>query len=198
MYTVRPDDGPPFDVYCDMEIDNGGWTVFQRRQDGSQDFYLYWDDYEHGFGNLTGEFWLGLSNIHRLTAAALHTELRVDLEDFEEATAYAKYNEFAVGNSTSNYVLTVGGYSGTAGDSLLTYHDGHQFSTRDRDNDRSSSNCAIIYSGAWWYNSCHFSNLNGLYHGGEHPDSFANGVNWEAWRGYYYSLKFTEMKLRRV
>ena len=180
--------------------------MFQRRQDGSQDFYLYWDDYEQGFGNLTGEFWLGLSNIHRLTAAAPHTELRVDLEDFEEATAYAKYNEFAVGNSTSNYVLTVGGYSGTAGDSLVNTsdanvngHNGRQFSTRDRDHDRSASrNCAIIFSGAWWYNNCHFSNLNGLYHGGEHPDSFANGVNWATWREYYYSLKFTEMKLRRV
>ena len=171
--------------------------MFQRRQDGSQDFYLYWDDYEQGFGNLTGEFWLGLSNIHRLTAAAPHTELRVDLEDFEEATAYAKYNEFAVGNSTSNYVLTVGGYSGTAGDSF-TDHNGWQFSTRDRDHDRSASrNCAIIFSGAWWYNNCHSSNLNGLYLSGAHT-SYANGVDWNTWRGHYYSLKFTEMKLRRV
>ena len=170
--------------------------MFQRRQDGSQDFYLYWDDYEHGFGNLTGEFWLGLSNIHRLTAAIPRTELRVDLKDFTEAATYAKYTGFAVGASSSNYVLTVRGYSGTAGDSL-TYHNGRQFTTRDSDHDAYGQNCAVVFSGAWWYNNCHYSNLNGLYLGGAHS-SYANGVNWRSWREYHYSLKFTEMKLRRV
>ena len=65
-----------------METDGGGWTVFQRRQDGSVDFYRNWTDYEDGFGNLTGEFWLGLGKINCLTKEQSNT-LRVDLGDFD-------------------------------------------------------------------------------------------------------------------
>ena len=63
-----------------METDGGGWTVFQRRMDGTVNFYRGWSDYLSGFGDLDGEFWLGLSKIHRLTT--VNTTLRVDLHDF--------------------------------------------------------------------------------------------------------------------
>ena len=176
-----------------METDGGGWTVFQHRMDGSVDFYRNWTDYQQGFGNLSGEFWLGLDKIHRLTATP--TELRVDLEDFEGNSAYAQYTSFSVGDSASKYILSVSGYSGTAGDSLGD-HNGNRFSTRDQDNDVYGTNCAQTYKGGWWFDRCHRSNLNGLYHGGSHS-SHADGVNWYAWKGYYYSLKFTEMKVRQ-
>lgn len=176
-----------------MKTDGGGWTVFQRRQDGSEDFYRGWDDYVRGFGNLTGEFWLGLEKIHRLTNRNV-TKLRVDLGDFEGNTAFAKYNTFRVLSSSTSYTLNVSGYSGTAGDSL-TSHSGQQFTTKDRDNDGFTTNCAVLYSGAWWYDACHSSNLNGLYHGGSHA-SYADGVDWNTWKGHYYSLRFSEMKLR--
>jgi len=188
-----------FQVYCDMDTNRGGWTVFQRREDGSVDFYRKWTDYQQGFGDLLGEFWLGLEKIHRLTPTA--TQLRVDLQDFEGNSQYAQYSSFSVGDSASKYTLSVSGYNGTAGDSLSENihgfaHNGQQFSTRDQDNDaQSNENCAHVYKGGWWYAACHTSNLNGLYHGGSHS-SYADGVNWETWRGYYYSLKFTEMKLR--
>ena len=173
-----------------METDGGGWTVFQRRQDGSVDFYRNWTDYEDGFGNLTGEFWLGLGKINRLTKEQSNT-LRVDLGDFDGNTSYAQYTTFSVGNSTTEYTLTVGGYSGTAGDSLA-YHNGMKFSTIDTDNDNHSGNCAFDdYYGGWWYNACAHSNLNGQYF---NPSV---GIYWYHWKGYGYSLKFTAMKTRR-
>ncbi|XP_022097048.1 ficolin-1-like isoform X2 [Acanthaster planci] len=194
VYTVQPeDDGSPFEVYCDMETDGGGWTVFQRRQDGSVDFYLGWESYRQGFGNLDGEFWLGNDNLHRLTAQGDY-RLRVDLEDFENNTRYAVYNSFRVANASTNYQLTVGNYSGTAGDSLL-YHNNQAFSTRDRDNDSSSGNCATGYAGSWWYNACFRSNLNANYLRGQ-TSVYGKGVVWRSWRGYYYSLKHSEMKIK--
>ena len=80
------------------------------------------------------------------------------------------------------------------GDSL-SGHRGHKFSTRDQDNDAWPNSCAERFKGAWWYSSCHASNLNGLYLRGNHS-SYADGVNWRYWTGFYYSLRFTEMKIR--
>ena len=135
-----------------METDGGGWTVFQRRKDGSVDFYRNWTDYEEGFGDLNGEFWLGLSKIHCLTQDGTDYTLRVDLKDFENETRYVKYSTFNIGNSTTDYTITVGGYCGDAGDSMTSSGygnvNGMKFSTKDRDNDihlDPTSNCAVIY-----------------------------------------------------
>ena len=85
--------------------------MFQKRLDGSVDFYRGWDDYEHGFGNLNGEFWLGLDKIHRLTKE--RSKLRVDLEDLDYQTAYAEYDSFDVGDEQSKSKLTrLGQYAG--------------------------------------------------------------------------------------
>ena len=77
-----------------METDGGGWTVFQRRMDGSVDFYLNWADYVHGFGNISREHWLGLSKIHRLANWTLPAQLRIDMKDKDGNTAYASYSTF--------------------------------------------------------------------------------------------------------
>ena len=71
-----------------------------------------------------------------------------------------------------------------------------QFSTKDSDNDiYDGKSCAKDYKGAWWYGLCHEANLNGFYYGGPH-ESVADGVCWKAFRGFKYSLKRTEMKLK--
>ena len=190
VYSVNPDGKGSFNVYCDMRTDGGGWTVFQRRQDGSVDFYRGWNDYKSGFGQLTAEFWLGNDKIHRLTAAR-PTTLRVELEDWNAVKVYAKYGKFNIGDEQGIYRLEVGSYSGTAGDSLA-YHNNMAFSTKDRDNDRWGTNCATLFTGAWWYDDCLNSNLNGKYLGRK---SGNGGARWIRFRGSL-SLKFTEMKLR--
>ena len=85
--------------------------MFKKRLDGAVDFYRDWVDYKLGFGSLTGEYWLGLDRINRLTSSGKY-KLRVDLEDIEGNTAYAEYDLFAVGNEGTKYQLSVGNYSG--------------------------------------------------------------------------------------
>ena len=116
-----------------MASDGGGWVVFQRRMDGTVDFYRNWTDYVKGFGDLNGEFWLGLSEINRLSQAGGKT-LRVDMADFEGGKRYAKYSTFQVLDSSRKYQLNIGGYSGNAGDSMVL-NNGMKFSTKDQDND---------------------------------------------------------------
>ncbi|XP_076610714.1 tenascin-like [Chaetodon auriga] len=174
-------------VYCDMETDGGGWTVFQRRKDGSVDFFRGWKEYVKGFGDLSGEFWLGLDSLHNLTTMA-RMSLRIDLRDKDEAV-FAKYSTFEV--AKRNYKLTVGGYSGTAGDSL-SYHNNRVFSTKDRDPAPFITRCAMSYRGGWWYKNCHEANLNGLYG----IDVKHQGVIWTTWKGKEFSIPFTEMKMR--
>ena len=89
-------------------------------------------------------------------------------------------------------------FSGTAGDAL-SYHRGRSFTTKDQDNDSNgSSNCAVGNKGAWWYGRCYDSNLNGLYLHGQQSPKRADGITWNRWKGYYYSAKRAEMKIRPV
>lgn len=198
VYTINPDGKGDFQVFCEMNGDEA-WTVFQRRQDGSVDFYRDWQNYEDGFGDLTGEFWLGNNKLQRLTAA-FNTSLYIELEDWNKNKVYAKYGLFRIADRKSNYKLTVGSYSGNAGDSLLRAdsmlwnHNGMNFTTKDRDNDKHKGiNCAQYEKGAWWYNACAVSNLNGQYLGKGRSEW--NGVWWYSFRETH-SLKFTKMILK--
>uniref|UniRef100_W5LYS2 Ficolin 1 n=1 Tax=Lepisosteus oculatus TaxID=7918 RepID=W5LYS2_LEPOC len=196
-YTVYTPACQRVTVLCDMDTDQGGWLVFQKRVDGSVNFFRNWKSYRDGFGSQLSEFWLGNENIHQLTRPGAH-ELRVDLEDFEGGAAHAQYSSFQLQDESQNYRLLLGAFAGgEAGDSL-SVHGNHSFTTFDRDNDASDSNCANSYRGAWWYGSCHSSNLNGLYLKGAHlsKESHATGINWKTGKGYRYSYRTSAMKIR--
>ncbi|XP_059514469.1 ficolin-2-like [Myotis daubentonii] len=183
-------------VLCDMHTDGGGWTVIQRRVDGSVDFYRDWAAYKQGFGSQLGEFWLGNEHIHALTAQGTN-ELRVDLVDFQGNRHFAKYQSFRLGSKDEKYPLILGAFAGgSAGDSL-TQHNNSLFTTKDRDNDADSGNCAELYQGAWWYYRCYMSHLNGRYLGGTNESS-PNGIVWISGKGKNYSYMVAEMKVRPV
>ncbi|XP_029372059.1 tenascin-like isoform X2 [Echeneis naucrates] len=186
---VGGEESQPLRVYCDMTTDGGGWMVFLRRQNGKLEFFRNWKNYTAGFGNMTDEFWLGLSNLHKMTSSG-HYELRVDLRDKGES-AYAQYDKFTVAEPRTRYKVFIGGYSGTAGDSM-TYHQGRPFSTYDNDNDIAVTNCALSYKGAFWYKNCHRVNLMGKYGDNSH----SKGINWFHWKGHEHSIEFAEMKIR--
>ncbi|XP_061388390.1 ficolin-2-like [Musca vetustissima] len=141
-----------FLVECDAHTEGGDWTVIQRREDGSCDFYRTWDEYKMGFGEVDGEFFIGLDKLFALTNYQGPQELLILMVNgTNEAKGYAKYASFKIANEEENYkLIRTGQYTGTAGDSLRS-HVGMEFTTKDEDNDLyAEKNCAVSYKGAWW------------------------------------------------
>ncbi|XP_078137883.1 fibrinogen beta chain [Centroberyx gerrardi] len=231
MYMVQPDSFyPPYKVFCDQTTKNGGWLLIQSRLDGSVDFGRRWDDYRRGFGNIAfdvgkghcetpGEYWLGNDRISQLSKMG-PTEVLIEMGDWTGTKVHAQYTQFTVQSETSNYILAVDGYSGTAGNTFLegstelfgenrtmTIHNGMMFSSYDRDNDNwtpgdPAKQCSKEDGGGWWYNRCHSANPNGRYYmGGAYTRQMAkhgtdDGMVWMNWKGSWYSLKTISMKIR--
>ncbi|VDI15013.1 Hypothetical predicted protein, partial [Mytilus galloprovincialis] len=164
VYKIYPDCGQSVQAYCDMSTDRGGWTVIQKRFNGSVDFNRKWLECENAFGNVNGEFWF----------ASGKYELRIDMVDKSNNKKYAVYKRFSIGDAASKYKLTVGDYSGNAGDNLQ-YHNGDMFSAKDQNTDTLDRHFASVHQGPWWYNTCYSENLNipwgGMSWGGTIPRS---------------------------
>ncbi|XP_027040037.1 fibrinogen C domain-containing protein 1-like [Pocillopora damicornis] len=195
VYTIYPDGLSAFDVYCDQSTGGGGWTVIQKRMDGSVNFARSWCDYKHGFGNLSGEFWLGLDKINRLTWRTKN-KLRIDLEfnlTLGIRRIFEEYNLLVVEPELQDYALTIGSVlTGNASDSF-DYNRNASFFTMEKD---TPDGCAKKY-GAWWYpnnETCGNSNLNGQY-------KQIDGLRWARWSQYrprelQYTATKAEMKIK--
>ena len=162
------------DVYCDMNTTDGGWMVIQRnRKDGVYSFHREWKDYEEGFGDLNGDkLWYGLKALNCFTETG-QWELRIDFQFENKTWFHLHYKQFKVGNSSAEYPLMIGGFTGiTTNDPFATHPlNGMKFSTVDNDNDGSilhydkanniTFNCASHDDeGGWWYNICRHINPN--------------------------------------
>ena len=196
MYKMKSWCGGRFSIvemYCDTKTADGGWTVIQRREDGSVDFNRSWSDYEKGFGDLNGEFWYGLKNMNCLTQTG-QWEMRVDFEFENKTRSYLHYNMFKVGSATDEYPLNISGFTGITPTDPFSGHNGIKFSTYDNDNDKSSSwNCAAQVgkakdNGGWWHNNCWHIILNYQYNPTQYGFIYLAGT--------FYNPRWIEMKIR--
>ncbi|XP_038069021.1 ficolin-1-like, partial [Patiria miniata] len=193
-------------VFCSMEPESGkGYIVFQRRLDGSVSFNRTWQGYAEGFGDLTGEFWLGNQKLHSLTRNG-KWELVITLRAYDGDEARVRYGYFLMDSSELKYGIHLSGFSEESGDAgnSLRIHRNEDFSTLDKDHDNTNRhNCAEKFHGGWWYNRCGSytsrdfkSNLNGLYYNNATVDDYM-GIQWVTWKGKNISLKGCEMMIRR-
>ena len=158
-------------------------------------------EHTEGDGNFPCSNVLGDPNYgyykHCICVPGGNSQLRIDICDgigSSEECRSATYSSFSIGSAANGYKLAVSGYSSpnNAGDSL-SGHSGYKFTTKDRDQDIWSKNCAVSYIGAWWYTRCHSSNLNGNYGN----KAFADGPVWNSWKGYHNPMEKTQMAVSR-
>ena len=136
------------DAWCDMDTDNGGWTVIMRRFSDKANFKRLYHEYEEGFGDLDGEFWYGLQALQSLTGNGGY-EMRVDMfndVNSTNSTEYVTYSTFEVGRV--NYTLTIGGFEGSISDSLLVFND-QEFAAKEHKDDFVP--CAKVVEAGWWF-----------------------------------------------
>ena len=172
MYIIQPKGLHQLVVYCEMNTTGGGWTVIQRNQkDTAVTWAESWSTYKYGFGNVRSEYWLGTEYIHQIAKQKVY-QVRFVISDNANNIKFADYNLFSVEDEAHGYRLRLGSYAGTAGDAMTsdnpsTMHDNMKFSTKDRDQDNYSKNCAYSYEGGWWFSSCYSVRLN-----------FKGGMTW--------------------
>ncbi|XP_006866777.1 PREDICTED: angiopoietin-2 isoform X3 [Chrysochloris asiatica] len=196
IYTLTfPNSTEEIKAYCDMESSGGGWTIIQRREDGSVDFQKTWKEYKAGFGNPSGEYWLGNEFVSQVTNQK-HYVLKIYLKDWEGNEAHSLYDHFYLSSEELNYRIHLKGLTGTAGKISSISQPGNDFSTKDADNDKCICKCSQMLTGGWWFDACGPSNLNGMYYPQKQNTNKFNGIKWYYWKGSGYSLKATTMMIR--
>ncbi|XP_017859068.1 PREDICTED: fibrinogen-like protein 1 [Drosophila arizonae] len=184
LHEIKLPGRQAFQVSCDSSLVDPGWTVILRRIDGKVDFNRNWREYQQGFGDLRGEFFIGLDKLHQITNSQRH-ELYIYLRNEHNETRFARYDNFLIADDNDSFrIKSLGVYSGDAGDAMAA-HLNMQFSTFDLDNDNSNRNCADENSSGWWFNDCYQCNLNGLYN---------SGFYWYKWQRNL--LKFAQVMIR--
>ncbi|XP_012584818.1 PREDICTED: angiopoietin-related protein 4 [Condylura cristata] len=198
LFQIQPQGSPPFLVNCEMTSD-GGWTIIQRRQDGSVDFNQPWKAYKAGFGDPQGEFWLGLEKVHSIVGDR-GSRLAVQLKDWEGHAESLQFPVHLGGEDTAYSLQLTAPVASKLGASAVAPSGlSLPFSTWDQDHDlRGDKNCARSLSGGWWFGTCGHSNLNGQYFHSvpRQRQRRKKGIFWRTWRGRYYPLQATTILIQ--
>ncbi|XP_050687496.1 microfibril-associated glycoprotein 4-like [Eriocheir sinensis] len=153
-------------VWCDMETDGGGWTVFLKRQNQTSqlDFNRTWLEYKEGFGSPEQEYWLGNELLHQMTFSREYS-VRLDVHSTSGGNDYGTYERFRIDDEDTRYRTTLSGKldGGERTKLCMSYLSGRYFTTRDRDYDSYSGNCAAKQGGGWWYYDCRKFNPTSIY-----------------------------------
>ncbi|KAH8263781.1 hypothetical protein KR038_001611, partial [Drosophila bunnanda] len=194
IFSIQLPEGDTFKALCN----SSGWMTIQKRFDGSENFNRSWTSYKQGFGYIKGEFFIGLEKLYQLTQTHRY-ELVIQLGDEFGVNTYAYYDDFEIGSEEESYYLkSLGNFSGTTFDGLVSNLN-MKFSTYDQDNDMLvSNNCSKLLSGAWWFNQCGSSSLNGKYY--KSGGNVADGIFWPIfvdgkWKNNI-SYTFVEMMIK--
>jgi len=193
-------------VFCDMTTDGGGWTVFQRRLDGSVSFDRNWEEYKNGFGDAHGEYWLGNEIVHQLNKD-VRTKIRIEAEKVDGERRNATFEGFWLEDEENNYKLhsgiPTGNETGNATEEEVILegewfaHDGFNFTTSDHTLN-STLPCAIYYQAGWWYHRCFNINFNGLYSATGAPISPGKCLCSFTWGNHQWSFTQTKMMIKRM
>lgn len=218
IYIIHPENtDSAFEVFCEMDYMEGGWTVIQRRTDGLTDFKRPWADYTDGFGNLAGEHWLGLKKVFQIVSQKdTRFQLHIALVSKDDVTSYASYDDFHLDSETLFFSIHLGRYAGSAGDAFRGYdqeqnQDTAPFSATDVDNDGCNPSCsmnnatvescsALHNQTGWWFNQCGLANLNGCPEDADSNQQQRTQILWDTWRqnGVPHTIKSVTMKIRRI
>jgi len=135
--------------------------LIQQHVDDSSFFDRSWNEFRVGFGDPSGNFWLGNEQIHQLSKDG-RCKLRFDVRQ-QSTTAWfwAEYSTFIVADETNDYQLTVAGFSGNVNYDAFGQDNGNVFATSDRD---VAAGCAQSRGGGFWYNNCGNARVNAAGH----------------------------------
>ncbi|WAR26130.1 ANGL6-like protein [Mya arenaria] len=186
------------DVYCTFEEGSGGFVIMQQKY-GHVSFVQNYQRYLYGFGSAhLGDFWFGLIKTKALTDHG-YNKLTVWMQDCNNILKKVIYNWFSLGPFSTHFKLNIHSFdhlnSNLPDD--FSFNNGMPFATYDKPD---INHCAIHQRGGWWYNRCTKTLPTGRYYQNcwyTPQRGFYDGIYYEAWRGYSYSLKYIRMDLSK-
>lgn len=137
-------------VWCNFD---SGVTYIQIRKYGTVSFNRSYVEYENGFGDANGDYWLGNKYANILSRTRTFTSGFTLMKSSGSVMVF--YYDFVVLDLSSNFALQ---YSSSSS-SQYPLAKGQPFQAYD-----TGSACAITLGSGWWFGStCSSGSLNGQY-----------------------------------